>query len=176
MHDTVAWYVDHAPMVQHGMEDGQSLVARHIDFIENAEAAVQRALIDGTWAKFHSSVFEGVCADHEGGVHIDMEGNIPARALKDRGQIFGQHVFACGLSPHEQQVFAAEQSRGSLLPDLASIVEIVRCTEAGMRLLGQGIFPAVAADFLQQRIRYIFILQKFKQIILRFHMHHLYSS
>ena len=47
---------------------------------------------------------------------------VPCGAAKSGGQIFGQHIFAGGLAAGQQQVFAAEQGRQCLLPDLPAII------------------------------------------------------
>ncbi len=44
------------------------------------------------------------------------------RAAKGGGKVFGQHVFAGGLSAGQQQVFAAEDGRQRLLPHLFAVV------------------------------------------------------
>ena len=57
-------------------------------------------------------------------VHVNMKGDIPAWTAKDLCQIFRQHIFSSSLSAGQKEIFAAEQSLGSLFPDFFSIVYI----------------------------------------------------
>ena len=69
------------------MQHGQSFVFRHVDFVQNGEATVLHALIDRAGTEPHLPVFKCVHADEAGGVHVDVEGNVPGRTAEHCGQV-----------------------------------------------------------------------------------------
>ena len=83
---------------------------------------------------------------------------------KDGSKVFGQHVFAGGLSAGQQQVFAAEQRRQRLLPHLFAVVGKGRGRDARAQCVRQGMGSAVLLDCFQQSGVYPFLLQSFKEI------------
>lgn len=79
-----------------------------------------------------------------------MERDVPCGAAKSGGQILGQHIFAGGLAAGQQQVFAAEQGRQCLLPDLPAIIGKAGNGDAGAQGLGQSVGGAVFFHSAQQ--------------------------
>ena len=138
------------------MQNRQRLVFRHVDLVQNAEAAIARAEIDRAGTEGHLSVFKGIHADEACRVHIHMEGHIPAGARKDLRQIFREHIFARGLAAGEQQIFSAQNGGDSGLPDLFSVIVIPRSWHAVQQLRRRGIgfsiffnaVPKLFADLL----------------------------
>ena len=114
--------VQHPPEVQNGVEDGQCLVLRHVDLVQNAEAPVLGTLVNRPGPETDLPLREGVRPHQTGGVQIHMEGHVPGGAAKDCGQVFRQHVLASGLSPGEEQILSAEQRGDGLLPALPPVV------------------------------------------------------
>ena len=84
------------------MQYRQGLVFRHVNLVQDAEAAVFRALIDGAGTELYLSVFERVHADKTRSVHVDVEGNVPGRTAEHCGQVFRQDVFSGSLSANQQ--------------------------------------------------------------------------
>ena len=150
-HAVVAGDVDGAAEVQRGVQHGKSLIFGHVDLVEHAEAPVLRAEVDGAGAEGHLSVFKGVHADEPGGIHADVEGNVPRGAAEGLRQIFGQHVLAGRLAAGEQQVLAAQQRGDGGLPDLFPIIMIARLRDAALQRRLGGVLCAVGADAVEQR-------------------------
>src|SRR5699024_7839383 len=83
-------------------------------------------------------------------VHADMERHVPGGAAKGGGQVFGQDVFAGGLAAGQQQVFAAEQGRNGLLPDLPAVVVVARPGDARAQRIRKGVGLPVRPQLPQQ--------------------------
>ena len=141
------------------MQHGQSFVFRHVDLVQNGEATVLHALIDRAGTEPHLPVFKRVHADEAGGVHVDVEGNVPGRTAEHCGQVFRQDVFAGGLPAGQQQVFATQQGCGGLFPDVLSVIVI----EGHRNPVPQGIRQRIrlpkGSEFPQQLRVDVFIFQ-----------------
>ena len=146
----VAGHINGAAEVQHGVEDGQGLVFGHVDLVQHAETAALGTAVDRPGPEGDRPIHKGVHADEGGCIHVHMERDVPCGAAKSGGQILGQHIFAGGLAAGQQQVFAAEQGRQCLLPDLPAIIGKAGSRDAGAQGLGQSVGGAVIFHSAQQ--------------------------
>ena len=130
------------------MEDGQRLVLRHVDLVQNTEAPVLGATADGARPELDLPVGKGVHAHQPRGVQIHMEGDVPGGAAKGCGQIFRQHVLASGLSPGEEQILPTQQCGDGLFPYLTPVVVELGGGHALRQLC--GVVPPEPLQSLQQ--------------------------
>ncbi len=99
-------------------------------------------------------------ADEGGGVHADVEGHVPGGTAKDHGQVFREDVLPRGLAAGEQQVFAAQQGRQGVFPNLPAIVAEPGRRDPALQSVLQGVgFPKLF-HFPQQRGADAVFLQK----------------
>ena len=150
------------------MQHRQGLVFRHVDLVQNPEAAVFRTEVHRTRPEGHLSVFKGVHADEAGGIHIHVEGHIPAGTAEHHGQILRQHIFAGGLAAGQQQVLSAQDSGDGRLPHLFSVIAVPGLWHPALHGRGGGVLGPVGPDAIQQLPADLFLFQKFQHDDSRF--------
>ena len=133
------------------MKDRQCFIACHIDLVQYAETALNRALTDRAGAEYDLSVPEGIGSDHIRRVHIDMERYVVRGTSEEGGEIFGEHILACRFGTGQQKILPAEQRLGCLLPDFLSIIYITRAGAQGSfrrRMLPPEVFDPLYDMFI----------------------------
>ena len=158
LHPIITGYINGAAEVQRGVEHSQCLVFRHVDLVQDPEAAMLRAEIHRAGTEGHLPVFKGIHADETGGVHVHMKGYIPAWPCKDLGQIFRQHIFTRSLAAGQQQIFPAQEGGNGGFPDLLSVVMVAGLGDPVLQLRRGGIGVPVFPDALQQLLTDLFLL------------------
>ena len=146
------------------MEHGERFVLCHVYLVEHAEAALHGALVYRPAAQRHLAVFESVGADERGGVRVEVERNVPLRALEHGGKVLGQNVFAGGLRPDQQQVCAREYGGYRLAPDLAAVIFIFGAGDASGVLRRCGKAAAKVLDSGEHFLVYTFAAQKIEHV------------
>ena len=109
-------------------------------------------------AEGHLPVFKGIHADEAGGVHVHMEGYIPAWPCKDLGQVFRQHIFTRSLAAGQQQIFAAQEGGNGGFPDLLSIVMVAGLGDPVLQFRERRVSAPVFSDALQQLLTDLLLL------------------
>lgn len=150
MEQVIAGDIHRMTEVQQRMEYGHGFVPGHVDFIEDPEAAFYRALVHGTGAEFHFSVFKGIGSQHPGGIHIDVEGHVPHGPSEHRRQVFRQHVLPGGLGAGQQQVLPAQQGGNGLFPHVFAIIMEVRDGDPGLEFRRRGEFFPIGLQSPEQ--------------------------
>ena len=156
MEQIIARDIHRMAEIQQEMEHGHSFIPGHVDLIEYPEAPFHRTLVHRSRPEFHFSVFEGVRAQHPGGIHVDVEGNVPHRPSEYDSQVLCQHVLPGSFRTCQQQVLSAQQGRNSLFPHIFPVIMEMRDRDTGLefrrcRKLFPIIFHAldqIRADFL----------------------------
>ena len=147
----IAGDVDDPAEVQRRVQDRKRLVLRHIDLVQDAEAARLRALGDGPLAQDDLAAAEGVGADQGGRVGVQVEGDVPLRARKHRREVLGQDVFPGGLRADEKNILPGKERRQRLEPDLLSVIEKVGLRDAAL-VPRHGVLPPKGLDLPDQAL------------------------
>ncbi len=149
--EPVAGDVDDPAVVEGRVQDGECLAARHVYLVEHAKPAVLRAAADGAGTEDDPPVGEGVGAQHERRVDVDVEGEVPFRPSERAREVLGEHVLASRLRPGEQQVLPAQQGARRLLPDLFPQVAEVGAGDAVGEPVGCRVRRAELVDSRDDR-------------------------
>ena len=117
----VPGHVNTPSVIQRGMKNGDCIIFRHIDLIQNTESPILRTLIDTSLSQLHLVIHKSVRPDQFRTSCIYMEGNIVGRSSEDPGQILRQHIFSRSLGAGQQKIFSLQKSRYGHLQDFPSI-------------------------------------------------------
>ena len=114
----IARHVDEAAVVERGVQHGHSVVFRHVDLIQDAEASVLRGERDRAAAQPHLAAGEGVGSDQRAAVGIHMERHSVDRTAEQPRKVVRQDIFARGLAAGEQNVLPLQKRGDGQLHDL----------------------------------------------------------
>ena len=117
----IARNINGTAVIKSRMKYGYRVIFRHIDLVQDSEAAIFRTLINTSFAKLYLIVDKCICSDQITAVGIYMKGYIIRRSAENIGKIFCQDIFSCCLRTCQKQIFAPEKACNSHLQDILSI-------------------------------------------------------
>ena len=137
----IARHVDEAAVVERGVQHGHSVVFRHVDLIQDAEAAVLRGERDRAAAQPHFAAGEGVGSDQRAAVGIHVERHSVDRTAEQPRKVVRQDIFARGLAAGEQNVLPLQKRGDGQLHDLIADEFDGRLGDAAAHRLVRDVLP-----------------------------------
>ena len=168
----ISRHINGTTVIQSSMENGNRIVLRHVDLIQDSKSTVLGTLVNRSLSQLHLIVHKRICADQITAVGIYMKRNIIGRAVKNICQILCQNIFSGGFRSCQKKVLSFQKSSDRHFQNIFSIKRNGRfyyslcCLRCYFILFSEFLY-----SFYQFRGNLLF-LQKFQF----FHMHLLLES
>ena len=100
----VSRHVNGAAVIQSSVKHRNRIIFRHVDLIQNTEAAFLCTLVNASLAQLHLVIHEGICSDQVAAVCVHMERHVIHRSSKNIRQVLCQNILTSCLRSCQKQI------------------------------------------------------------------------